>query len=235
MPALTGSFTRNTAIALVSASLFHVLWLLGIVFVPSGTPGVAYKTAAPQFFTLLSGGEQTTEYRDAVALVSRNLVYMSVYFLTVIAGGAIAGWACRFFIERYHLDRRWVWLRFKPPWYYLLSGDYVGDGRFMIVADILTEINQKPVVYSGWVVGPWFDHDGDLDTIFIEHVTREWMRTGDEEAKVQVPTKLSIPSDIFAIKFSEVKNINIQYIEFQDPDNPENEVGNPAAAPIDAH
>jgi hypothetical protein len=61
IPPLSGSFSRNTAIVLISAGLFHGLWQLFIVVVPTGIKGVAFETAAPEFFTLLSSSQQTGE------------------------------------------------------------------------------------------------------------------------------------------------------------------------------
>jgi len=248
IPAFTGPFTKSTGIAFIGAAAFHVMWQACIAALPS--MGVSVKTSAPEFFVLLSSSQQSAEYRAAVRILSQSLGLTSVYFLTIIAAAAVAGRICRFEIERYRLDFRWPALRFKPPWYYVLNGDDYGRNRpILIQADLLVEVNNKPVLYSGFVYKIWFDDNGQLDTIFIENVKREWMRTGEEEATAAFWMKLAletsnseaegsidanrqeakkpqtadphgivitIPSDIFAVKFSEVKNINIRYLEISE-------------------
>jgi hypothetical protein len=236
LPAISGSFSQNTGIALISAAFFHVIWQI-IILLPWQTGGGPFsKTAAPQFFTLLCSGQQTGDYIAAARIVSRNLYYMSGYFLTIIVGAGIVGWICRAVIEQNNLGRKWPALRLKPAWYYLLRGDdYQGDGAVLVAVDMLSEVNNNPIVYSGIVTNFWFDEEGKVDVVFIQYATRQWMQKGDEEATEQFWMKLAleglsseaktslaserhgvvtaIPSDVFAVKFSEIKNINIQYLK----------------------
>ena len=229
LPAISGSFSRNTGIALISAAFFHVVWQGFIILLPSATPGVVhFKTAAPEFFTLLCSGQQTEAYITAARIESHNLDYLSGYFLTIIVGAGVVGWICRTVIERNNWGRKWPVLRLRPAWYYLLRGkDYEGDGPVLVAADMLSEVNNNPVIYSGIVTNFWFDEEGKLEVVFIQYATRQWMQTREEHLKLALENSssgandshaseghgvvIAIPSDVFAVKFSEVKNINIQY------------------------
>lgn len=238
-PVLSTSITGQTALALLISAVFHSVWELGI-FVMSLHPQIPFKPSAEHFFTLLSSGQQTSEFREADRYVGGSLGYMSLYFLSICCGSLGAGWLAYYLIKRMRLYQRYEWLRFKPRWHYLLSGEIVEaeiPDEISVYADILTEVEGKPLLYSGFIYDYWFDKDtGALDVILLEEawrlsLTMHPARTGstpsirptgpqDIPTEEDIPTdevnfdtdQTEIPGDTLAIKYSEVKNINIQYI-----------------------
>lgn len=99
---------------------FHGLWFLGITVLDLlGTPHPRSKQI---FCTALEQSAGCRVFVAADARDSRHLADQFWYFASICASATLLGVLVRRLIERYQLDYRISWLRFRPQWHYLLSG-----------------------------------------------------------------------------------------------------------------
>ncbi len=237
LPLISASITWAAVVSLIVAVIFHLVWQ-GAIVTLAKVASLNVESGVAVVFTLLSFSEQSKEYAAALRIFRDNLGYMTVYFLSICLTALASGRLLNYLVGLYRLERTYRWLRFRPRWHYLLAGDDyegAGDGNVTVVVDLLTEIDGKPLLYSGFVTKYWFDQATDaLDIILIAGAKRQWMKSLSMEDAERLWMKLyvkssepaepatdkesgqesvtSLPSHTFAVKFSEVKNINIKYI-----------------------
>jgi hypothetical protein len=222
--------TAISGTALVIAALLQFIWS-GLTVLLSFVRALNLRSAAPEFWTLFSVGQGTKLYEVADASVRGNLWHMAIYFLSLYAFAIAAGWLAHRTINVRRLAAKYPFLQFKPKWHYLLSGknNRPQPGCDLDVeANILVELDQKPVIYTGLIDEYWFDKiTGALDVITLVDVVR-WPRLEAEKTSPAPPGKFVAPcsedttspnrgvvrvrGDAMAIKMSEIKNINIRYI-----------------------
>ena len=219
LPVISLSMTGRTAAALLSAGAFHAAWLFGIFWL--GKLGIPIASAADKFFILLSSNQQSPAFIEADAWQSHNLDNLFWYFASICAGATAIGWSIHSVVAYFKLDYKVAWLRFNPQWHYFLSGEYAEDPGSVVWIDALTEIDESTIVYSGLVKEYWFDEKtGSLDTIWLEAAERLCLHVCpagpavDATLAVGGPAgrAVQIPGARFALKMSEVRNINLVYL-----------------------
>jgi hypothetical protein len=208
LPLISATMTWAAIVSLVVAVIFHLVWQ-GAVALLAKAALFDVASGAGTVFNLVAFSEQSKEYGAAARNFRNGLGYMCVYFSSICAVAFSTGQLLNYLIRQYKLERTYKWLRFRPRWHYLLAGDDyedAGNKEVTVFADLLTEIDGQPILYSGLVTKYWFDQKTDaLDVILIAGARRQWMKSSDIRVTF-------IPSNEFAIKFSEVKNINIIYL-----------------------
>ena len=221
LPNIT-AITGLSATALIAAASLNLLWS-GVTLLLSWLSALHLKSYAPELWTLLSAAQQSSAYTSAGVRIGSVLGDMAWYFVTLYAFAIGLGLATRQSVKRFRLGARYPLLQFKPQWHYLLSGENTPPrpGHELIVkVDILVELEKKPVIYSGFVSEYWFDKKSHaLDVITLEDVVR-WPRlTGEKRYDSDSDAEWSITDDVvfvngdaMAIKMSEIKNINIEYV-----------------------
>jgi hypothetical protein len=222
LPVIAPSMTGRAAVALLFAGGFHALWFAGIVGLSD--LGVPVSSTADKFFLLLSSNQQSRIYFKTDVWVSQNLALLFWYFATICVGATAAGALLHRAIAHYKLDYKVAWLRFKPEWHYFLSGQYAEEPESVVWIDALTEISDSTVVYSGLVKEYWFDEKtGALDTLWLDSAERVCVHLCPAEADPDLPSGhppdrrigtrvVQIPGARFALKMSDVRNVNIIYI-----------------------
>lgn len=237
------SLTSRAAAALVAAVVFHAFWVTLIWLLSLAPdrfmavfPGGPVAAFPEKYFALLSTGQQSAAYDAASTWVGANLGHGVVYFLSICFAAGVTGHALHRWIARNHLDLKHSWLRLKPQWHYVLSGEeyrfrYGIRGKITVLADILVELNKEAVLYSGVVTKYWFEEKtGRLDAVFLEGVERlsPLPAVGLTSPLAAQVGAVSIPGDTFLLKFSDVKNINLHYVTLGANVQPD---GNPSDKP----
>jgi hypothetical protein len=217
LPSAT-SLTWEVALALLTAAVFHS----GFLFV---LHAMGFRPDYGAYFILLSESAQNNpDYSHADSYVVSNLSYVSGYFifLSLIAAGT--GIILRDLIGRFALDTRYKWLRFNSPWHYLFGGHDRPHARTTnldaVACEVLTVLENEPVLYSGFLTRYWFDENNrGLETIFLTNATRQklnWANANpgadDADGDDQNPV-IRIPTDEFAIKYADIRNISVRYLE----------------------
>jgi hypothetical protein len=221
LPVISPSITGRAAVSLLFAGAFHAIWLAAIVGL--GRLGVPISSTADKFFLLLSSDQQSRVYLNTDAWESKHLDWLFWYFATICIGATAAGALLHKAIAYYKLDYKVAWLRFKPEWHYFLSGQYAEEPQSVVWVDALMKIGDTTVVYSGLVKEYWFDDKtGALDTLWLDAAERVCVHLCPDEPAAEPSARLAkpriaartvqIPGTRFALKMSDVLNVNIVYI-----------------------
>jgi hypothetical protein len=212
LPIISLSMTGRTAAALLCAGAFHAIWYAAINGL--GKLGIDIASTAGQFFVLLSVSQQSQTYLRADTWESGHLGGLFWYFATICSGATLAGALLHAAIAHFKLDYKFAWLRFNPQWHYFLSGEYAEDPESVVWIDALSVFDDEAVVYSGLVKEYWFDEKtGALDTIWLEWAERLCIHVCPDEPGTGTGNRaVQIPGARFALKMSEIRNINIVYL-----------------------
>jgi len=215
IPVISGSMTGHAIAAVLASALLHTGWLLAIN-AWQWLGGCACQPAHREFFALLTLNNATAPYLAAESAIGGALWFVAVYFISIFALPLAAGLALNVWIDRRELDVRHRFLRFKPPWHYILTGENrTNQGGRTVVVDLLVQVGESPVLYSGILSYFSFDEKTKApDALVLASAFRGVVPdfAGTAEPEFLTP----IPGDTFAVKFSEIKNINIQYVDLVD-------------------
>jgi len=214
IPVISGSMTGHAIAAVLASAVLHTVWLLAI-HAAGGLCGC--QPAHREFFALLTLNNATAPYLAAESAIGGALWFVAAYFISIFALPLAAGLALNVWIDRRALDIRYRFLRFKPPWHYILTGENRSNqaGRTVVV-DLLVQVGESPVLYSGILSYFSFDEKTKApDALVLASAFRGVLPdfAGTAEPEFLTP----IPGDTFAVKFSEIKNINIQYVDLDEP------------------
>jgi len=214
IPVISGSMTGHAIAAVLASAVLHTVWLLAI-HAAGGLCGC--QPAHREFFALLTLNNATAPYLAAESAIGGALWFVAAYFISIFALPLAAGLALNVWIDRRALDIRYRFLRFKPPWHYILTGENRSNqaGRTVVV-DLLVQVGESPVLYSGILSYFSFDEKTKApDALVLASAFRGVVPdfAGTAEPEFLTP----IPGDTFAVKFSEIKNINIQYVDLDEP------------------
>ena len=214
IPVISGSMTGHAIAAVLASAVLHTVWLLAI-HAAGGLCGC--QPAHREFFALLTLNNATAPYLAAESVIGGALWFVAAYFISIFALPLAAGLALNVWIDRRALDIRYRFLRFKPPWHYILTGENRSNqaGRTVVV-DLLVQVGESPVLYSGILSYFSFDEKTKApDALVLASAFRGVLPdfAGTAEPEFLTP----IPGDTFAVKFSEIKNINIQYVDLDEP------------------
>ena len=212
------SLTWEVALALLTAAVFHSGFLVVL-------HAIGFQPDYGAYFILLSESAQSNpDYSHADSYVVSNLSYVSGYFILLSLIAAGTGIVLRDLIGRFALDTRYKWLRFNSPWHYLFGGHDRPNARTTnldaVACEVLTVLENEPVLYSGFLTRYWFDENNrGLETIFLTNAARQklnWTNANpgvdDADADDQNPV-VRIPTDEFAIKYADIRNISVRYVE----------------------
>ena len=233
---LSGPFTRQVlpinitddiARGIVWSLPFHVLGLYASALLQH--MGIIHTTLNAEIVAgLLSGiyGSEDQGFAGLIERLSRNSTYMIVYYVSVMALAFILGHALRTLVWSFKLDVRIPWLfRFRNPWIYDLMGrdvpaPYRGAQVFAYI-DALTDIaingQGKTRLYRGIVAGFTTEENGALRDIYLTEAQRGNFR--EEDGRMIFEWKPVAPSNLFVLKYSELKNLNITYASPLPPDS----------------
>lgn len=235
--------TGWTVLAFLIAMLLHGL-AATTISLAADLADLPFASSAQAFVRLLLAVPQNADYVALRDRFADNLGCFAVSELTVCVVAFCLGSLAWCIIDRGGLDRRYSWLRFHPHWHYILSGknsDVENLDDLAIRVYAVVELDKKAMVYSGLLSSYWFDEKtGALDVIVLDAATRQALP--DVSAKKRPDTLVDLMfeyvrgrllssssaadstpeaeevalGDNLTIQYSEIKNLNIQYVVVPD-------------------
>jgi hypothetical protein len=226
---LSGPFTRQVLPANITDDIARgILWSLPFHAIGMYASACLQHTGVIQttlnFETLariLSGiyRSEGEGFTDIIDRLYRNSTYITLYYLSVLLAALALGHASRKLVWSFKLDVHIPWLlRFRNPWIYDLMGrdvpaPYKGAQVFAYI-DALTNIaidgqEGKTRLYRGIVAGFTTEENGALRDIYLTEAQRGNFR--EDEGKKIFEWRPVAPGNLFVLKYSELKNLNITY------------------------
>jgi hypothetical protein len=174
-------------------------------------------------------GPTGERYEGAIASVADHPAAIGTYFLGVVGVAAITGRASHWLVRETNLDHRTQILRFKNEWHYLLTGEVLSfaerggkreiDGVFL---SAVVDHGKEAYLYRGIVVDWSFDSDGGLENVRLRLAHRRKLdadRTVSAKAAEYVGPDdryYAIRGDLFVLRYSEMKTINLDYFSLSE-------------------
>ena len=202
------------------SGILHGTWCLVL-------SAVGYHIDWESAFVLLTGayGKDDEYLSVALASFSQSPFEVVVYFLFLYAASWRLGKGLHIFVRRFHLDWKFRGIfRFNNEWWYRLRGE---DFRvyYEIPLDALidtyiaavVEFGNEVYLYRGILWDFDFDRAGNLDHIFLVDTHRRPL-SEDRPAGRKYRTKhrnkrfYTIEGDRFALRYGQIKTINLEYV-----------------------
>lgn len=207
-------FTNKTILSSIATLILHGLGLGVIVSV------LHHPLNLPLWLILISGG-QGQAYSLAVASVTTQQLFFSViYLLMIYLLAYLCGKGLRGLISYFEWDRYPIF-EIDSSWYYLFKGYDWEDGTpdgVQIAATI--EMGGQCFLYVGILEKFFLNSLGNIDRLILTSAMRRPIekdknhKTLSEEEFSQ--RFYSIDGDYFVLRYSEVKNLNVQFIKIEE-------------------
>lgn len=223
-PRSLGRATEEVVYGMTLAIFLHGLWIA-----LSDMLGMKVDLEAVVYFMSGSYGYQQ-EFNKNAALIANSLYAILGYFGTLFVFSVVAGFATHGLVRSSKADRKFKWLRFKNPWYYLLTAEiteFLGHGVSRqidgVVICAIIKLDGENYLYRGLVRDFYYDRHGDLDRIILQmphrrrldaDQHREKQETADcEDFKASDERFYRIKGDFFVIKYQNIVTLNVEYIK----------------------
>lgn len=204
------SLTHKAAVSFFITFLSHVFWLFILV------QGLNYQINYTAFFALISGA-QNSLYTSAIKSIDYSeLIQVIIYLLVVYIFAFSIGKFIRYIIRKLKLDKRFDILRLDSPWYYLFTGYDWEEGKpdgVMISACV--DFGGQAYLYQGYLDRFFLDEDGNIDRLILTGAERRKIENDKNNSTDQEinPRFYLIDGHYFVLKYSEIKNLNVQFIK----------------------
>jgi hypothetical protein len=195
-------FEASSAIAIFIAALLHIL--MCFAFAKFNRP-VDFEIC----IKLITGAKFEG---NEIATISSSLPYTSIYFVLLYLLSFIFGKLIQWFVFRTNPYKSSP-LAFDTPWYYELKGKISEnrDAEFIKIS-CLEENKDGAFLYYGILEDFYLTKDGDLDRLSISEVSRRRLSDDDNLEKTDTDRFYQIKGDRLILKYSQLKNINIEYL-----------------------
>lgn len=221
---LPRNWTDDIARAILWSIPFHFVGAAVVEFLQHCTQWRTTMTFLVMF-RLLSG-EYDGQLEPIVARLYENAKYLTAYYGLMVLFAFGIGHLFRWVVWRWEWDIRWPKVfAFRSPWLYTLMGrgklPVQANERILVYVDALTDlpanVSGRTILYRGLVSGFSTNEDGTLQDILLTGAYRGkfdhpqgWVARlcGDKPAFSWQPIE---PGNFFALRYSEIKNLNITY------------------------
>lgn len=176
------------------------------------------------FYQLLNG--DASPGIDFIA-IRAGLFQFLIYTASLILISAALGRLFRLIIRMSRLDIRYRFFRLNNEWHYLFSGeildfpDVIGESENIeiIQIDLLANIGEGSVIYSGILQDYYLSKDNGLDRIYLSQVHRRKLKDDLAHADQSNVQKLDeryyqMPGELFVIHYDKIMNMNVTYHRF---------------------
>lgn len=204
-------FSQLVLSILLPAIIIHVLFILIIRKL-----NLTYQPNL-KYIGLLLTCDDAKEIKEIFSNISNNIKYILIYQISITLFAAASGISMRFLIRILRLDRYFTLLRYPNRWHYILTGELLNvhsiisfskkqkKVKFKFI-DILTETNNKTILYSGILHNYLLTKD-DIGVEYIKLIYAQKKEFSTTDSNDKKP----IRGNYFIIPFKNVKNINITY------------------------
>jgi hypothetical protein len=234
-PTSLRTVSDELAYSLVVAAVLHAAWLCLVGL-------LGYRADVRSLLALLAGnfGHDSRLLEPALHAIADHLGSVALYFLTLYAAAALLGMAGHALVRKLALDHRTKVFRFENEWYYLLTGEVLAfhdvdaDARDIdgVYLSAVVEHGQASYLYRGIVQDFSFNRSGELDRILLRMSHRRLLAR-DREPGDDAPPIPGVPDaryydirgDVFVLRYSEIKTLNLDYFSLKPEDTPETAPG----------
>lgn len=218
------SITDEVAYGLFFAILLHTVWAC-VLFPLRWVFGVHIQLDSVLMLLIGNYGQDNGELSSAVASVTTYPIYVAGYFLGLYVISYILGYCLHCSVRNHGWDSKFQALHFRNEWYYLLSGEFLGDS--VTNADgtyFTTVVEQKDAayLYRGILLGYYFDQSGNFDKVVLGLAHRRTLNDdreiGEEHKREGGDKYYEIVGDLFVIRALEMRTINIEFFRLDTDD-----------------
>lgn len=169
------------------------------------------------FFVLIAGVQNQLFATAIQSLHYTEVQGVIVYLLLMYVIAFSIGKIFRYLIKSLKIDRHFNLLRLDSPWYYLFTGYDWEDGQpdgVMISACV--ECGGQAYLYQGYLERFFLNEEGNIDRLVLTYPARRKIED-DKTPENSSPALRFYPIDshYFVLKYSEIKNLNVQFIKLQ--------------------
>jgi hypothetical protein len=209
---------------------FHILALFAVAHIIPPEWVKPHEVSA-DVFHLLVGTSTNTTITPLYDRLYSAIHWIIAYFFAVIVIAALVGYVSRWAVWEGRLDVKFETLRYNNNWLYFFTGrDRVPSlqhgfhdllqaiqlacgwlhpkYRIASIVDVLVEVEGVSRIYRGQFYD--FSTDSAGNPVSVSLLATRTILFKDWE--VPVPPWSNIPGEVFAIRFEEVKNINVTYL-----------------------
>lgn len=191
--------------ALIISILIHLLSLFVV-------KKIGYNVIIEICIKILTGKDLST---TELTIISESSLQIALYFIIVFISSFLLGKL----IQKIFLlifPYKESFLSFDTPWFYELRGMISKDKKADITkVSCLVNLNEGSYLYYGILQQFYLNKDGSLDRIIIEEAMRRKIEN-DEASATDGETSVDdryyrIKGDKIILKYSDIKNINLEY------------------------
>lgn len=198
--------------AVIWAFFLHTLW----IFVSENIIGNNISWGV--FFGLFSSNQELQA--NSILKAAQDYDRVWLYFFSLYAFSLVIPKLIRMLVIRFRLDRYGCWSAFffrfsHAPWYYILSGaDFKkNETPDLIKISAISDISGTPYIFDGVLDDYFFDDNGSLDRLIIIAAQRRPLSHDKNGKEYNEERFYPIDGDYFVLKYSEIINLNVQYIK----------------------
>ncbi len=203
-------FTNKTIISSIITLILHTLGLFILTH-------IVHHSLSIQPLLVLISGVQGKEYSAVLSsLTISQLFFSAIYLLIIYFSAYIFGYFLRFLIIRFEWDRYSVF-EIDSPWYYLFKGYEWENGKpggVRIAATL--EMSGNCFLYIGILEKFFLNVGGNIDRLVLTNAMRREIKKdkNPNEQEIDLSKRFyPIDGDYFVLKYSEVKNLNVQFLK----------------------
>ncbi len=226
MPRRLGTAAASDEVVWVtggSIATYFALWVIfaltsrtaaGWVWGPHAslfTPRLAHE--APKLLAqLLSSDVKAQAAAMEAILIHAREILLGYLFACAIA--LILGFVAWKLVRRLQLDLRFNLLRIPNDWFYILSGrEFGAEDCGLVFVWALVDVGGVSMIYRGILTEYFPCEAGGLESIALAESERALFK-----ADGVTETFVGIVGDTFVLKYSEIKNLNLQFVYVEEKD-----------------
>jgi len=220
---LKGPYSRKNYKPAITTEIFWAIipavfiQLLGLHFLQTIGHQLDYQT----IYLLLTGSDKIINYQ----LLANSLGSFLIYFSSISVLSAILGFAARWLVMHFNLDKRIGIFKINNEWYYLLSGRVLDNASEIdfIQVDALVQTSEGVVIYCGVLHDFYLNSDGGIDRLYLINVYRR--RFNDDYIVANVEPKnlddryYNMPGDYLVVFGQTLVNLNLTYYKLAESES----------------
>lgn len=215
---ITTNLINEIVWSLIPAIVLHAIAILAIERISN------INILLDNFGYLVSGGNEKSEVNQIFQNIHSYIPEIVSYNLGLALIAIIIGICLRLVIRYFSLDSRLEFLKFPNKWHYLFTGEYLNNAengwKFhknigFIKVEVLMNLGQETVIYSGKLEDYFLRSGGGLDRIIIKYPSKKlFSLDGSTDFR-------EIPGNYLTIPFEKILNINTEYYALGDEGEPD--------------
>lgn len=218
-----GSITNKTVCATSVTLILHLLALFFIVSV------LHISLSWQPLLILISGIPNNTSPSTITSITVQQFIFATIYLLVIYVIAYLFGSLLRALIVRYKWDKR-PFFQIDSPWYYLFKGYVWRDGTpdWVQIAAMI-EVAGKGYLYVGVLEKFFLDNHGNIDRLILTSAMRREIKNDKnkienaEDKSLDVVDRFyDIDGHYFVLRYSEIKNLNVQFFKIDEIPKNEN-------------